>query len=341
MSVVQEGPGIKARANFLACEALSAQLCLLQAFLPLDGWLVGRQDGEHCTVVAASGIFDDCAPACLAALLHGNWRSADGGRGIFQSRAVNSAEALHLAPALAGGTSAQYLVKARLQCPAGLTVGHVIGVAGHLPAVDPTSPLREANLCLHAMGTTLALHTELSVAERMVVEMQRDAFIDPLTGVLNRAGWIHRLAHIDAEVANGDADAAIVMLDLDFLKMVNDTRGHAAGDDLLRLTAETISSVLRSSDSVGRLGGDEFGVVVQNATREVAEGLVQRLNSALCHVDIKISLGMALKSEAGTLKKTMHLADERMYGEKRKKPIPLRHVGGTNGQAFKTGSGQR
>lgn len=333
MSVVQEGPGIEARANFLACEALSAQLCLLQAFLPVDGWLVGRQDGESCVVVAASGIFDDCAPDCMAALLQGDWRPVDGSQGTLHSRAPDHTEALHLAPALAVASSARYLVKAQLDCPAGTAVGHVIGLAKHRPGVGCTLALREIRLCLTAMGTTFALHTELSIAERMVIDMQRDAFIDPLTGVLNRAGWIHRLANIDAEASNDDADAAIVMLDLDFLKMVNDTRGHSAGDDLLRATAQTISSVLRSSDSVGRLGGDEFGVVVQHATREVAESLVQRLSAALQRVDIKISIGMALKSETGTLKRTMQLADERMYGQKRNKPVPSRHVGGSNGLA--------
>jgi diguanylate cyclase (GGDEF)-like protein len=332
MSVVQEGPGIEARANFLACEALSAQLCLLHAFMPAEGWLVGRQDGDRCVVVAASGIFDDCPPTCMATLLKGTWQPADADQGALHYRALGDVEFEHLAHALIAAPSARYLIKARLDCPTGKVVGHIIGLA-QLPPSNSASTRREIQLCLHAMGTTLALHGELSIAERMVVDMQRDAFIDPLTGVLNRAGWIHRLSNIDAEAANDRSDAAIVMLDLDFLKMVNDTRGHSAGDELLRSTAQTISSVLRSGDSVGRLGGDEFGVVVQNATRKAAEGLVQRLEDALRRVDIKISIGMALKSEAGTLKKTMHLADERMYSQKRNKPIPPRHVGGTNGLA--------
>jgi diguanylate cyclase (GGDEF)-like protein len=332
MSVVQEGPGIEARANFLAWEALGAQLSLLHAFVPVEGWLVGRQDGERCLVVAASGIFDDCPPACLATLVQGTWEPADDDQGVLHYRALGDVEKEHLAHALAVVPAAQYLIKASLDCPTGL-VGHVIGLARHAPAPTPATPSHEIRLCLHAIGTTLALHHELSIAERMVLTMQRDAFIDPLTGVLNRAGWIHRLAHIDAETANDGTDAAIIMMDLDFLKMVNDTRGHSAGDELLRATAQTISSVLRSTDSVGRLGGDEFGVVVEHATRRGAEGLVQRLEKALRRVDIKISIGMALKSEAGTLKKTMHLADERMYCQKRNKPIPPRHVGGSNGLA--------
>src|SRR5690606_25054622 len=147
---------------------------------------------------------------------------------------------------------------------------------------------------------------------------------DPLTGILNRAGWVNQLAHIDEQASASDEDAAIVMLDLDFLKVVNDSHGHAAGDELLRLTAQTISSVLRNGDSVGRLGGDEFGVVVQHATPIAAEKLLERLQQALAAVDIKISIGMALKSETGSLKNAMHQADQRMYTEKRKKSLPVR-----------------
>src|SRR3546814_20118334 len=103
------------------------------------------------------------------------------------------------------------------------------------------------------MALVVNLHAELDVAEQIVIEMQRDAFIDPLTGVFNRAGWINRLAHIDAMASSSDDDAAIVMLDLDFLKTVHDTRGHAAGDDLLRRPAQTISSALRSRSDERRV----------------------------------------------------------------------------------------
>src|SRR5690606_15572573 len=121
--------------------------------------------------------------------------------------------------------------------------------------------------------------------------------VDPLTGVLNRAGWISRLANIETQLAHSNEDAAIVMLDLDFLKIVNDSKGHAAGDELLRLTAQAISSVLRSTDSVGRLGGDEFGIVVQNATSAIAALLMDRLKKALEEKGVNVSAGIALKSE--------------------------------------------
>lgn len=222
-------------------------------------------------------------------------------------------------------TRKSYLITARLEQPGSDRVGCVVGLAYEPMTAQLAVCAQNLRLCVDAMALVVNLHGELDVAEQMVIKMQRDAFIDPLTGVFNRAGWINSLAHIDALASSTDEDAAIVMLDLDFLKVVNDTRGHAAGDDLLRLTAQTISSVLRSTDSVGRLGGDEFGVVVRHATQAVAESLMSRLSQALARRGVKISIGMALKSETGTLKKTMHLADERMYAEKRQKPLPPRN----------------
>ncbi len=322
MPIIKEGSGIEARANLLANKALTAQLKVLQAFLPLEGWLVGRWGAASCSPVAANGLFEALPPRDLSPLFDGDWARDPLNDGFYYRR-VNESEQQMLSLEPATGRNRMYLVKADLHAPDTTGGGCAIGVAFEWPF----SLFRRANevrSCLTSLALTLALHAELNVAERLMMELQRDAFLDPLTGTLNRAGWINRLAHIDAMSGDDGNDAAIVMLDLDFLKTVNDTQGHSAGDDLIRLTAQTISAVLRSNDSVGRLGGDEFGVVAQDATRAGAAALVGRLKYALEAVDIKISMGMALKSEAGTLKKTMQLADERMYEEKRTKPMPRR-----------------
>lgn len=324
MSVIKEGPGFKARANVLATEALGAQLRILQFLLPLDGWFISRQEGEAWVVLASHGLFESLAAATLDSFLEDGWDAAASIEEFFY-RPLTLDESGVVAGNMPGIDGGAHLIMAELLDNNGTYMGRIVGFARRPPASVLTICAPKLKLCVAAMSLTVALHVELGIAEQMVIEMQRDAFIDPLTGVFNRAGWINRLAHIDAHASRSNGDAAIVVLDLDFLKVVNDTKGHAAGDDLLRLTAQTISSVLRSTDSVGRLGGDEFGVVVQNATPVVAASLLNRLKQALAHVDIKISIGMALKSEAGTLKKTMLLADERMYEEKRKKPVPERN----------------
>lgn len=320
---MKESPGIEARANVLANRALTAQLKTLHVFLPLEGWLVGRSEGAFWSPIAVSGLFEASSPEGLTSLLSGEWEGAPFNDG-FQYRHISEYEqqALALTPSTSPNRG-HYLVKADLYVSDSTVGGCAIGIASELPLSLPWRT-EEVRASLSSLALTLALHAELNTAERLMVELQRDAFLDPLTGTLNRAGWINRLAHIDALLGNDGNDAAIVMLDLDFLKMVNDTHGHSAGDDLIRLTAQTITGVLRSNDAVGRLGGDEFGVVAQYATPVIAAALVARLRDALDAVGIKISMGMALKSEAGSLKKTMHLADERMYEDKRTKPVPRR-----------------
>ena len=171
-----------------------------------------------------------------------------------------------------------------------------------------------------AVGIVVEQHQAAGLRE--LAELQRDAFIEPLTGVLNRAGWINRAEHIEAIVDRTAEDVAIVMLDLDLLKLVNDTDGHSAGDELLQLTAQTVQSVVRRSDVVGRLGGDEFGVAVRGVDRDRAGELVERLRNALDRMGVEVSIGMALKSEAKTLKDSFILSDRRMYDEKRSKPTP-------------------
>lgn len=306
----------------LAGAAATAQLGILQAFLPMDGWMVVRTNAELEAVIAVDGMFRTLPQDALARICAHDWREGADPDG-FRYRPLRREEE-SLRP---GGTDTKavsgYLLKIDLKALDMPSKGYLVGLSSTLPSHRPFLA-GEVRLCLTTIALTLALHAELNVAEQLMVELQRDAFLDPLTGTLNRAGWINRLAHIDAMLGEGEQDAAIVMLDLDYLKQVNDTHGHSAGDDLIRLTAQTIASVLRSSDSVGRLGGDEFGVVAQHANPTVAAALVARLRHALDAMGINISIGMALKSETGSLKTTMQLADTRMYADKRTKPAPDR-----------------
>ncbi len=306
----------------LVCAAVTAQLGMLQAFLPMGGWVVVRADCEPQSVIGVDGVFRAMPEHALAALCAHEWREGADPDG-FRYRPLRREEESLLPGRADGNGGSGYVLKIDLTALDLPSKGYLVGLSATLPSYRQflTDDVR---LCLKSIALTLALHVELTVAEQLMVELQRDAFLDPLTGTLNRAGWINRLAHINAMLGEGEQDAAIVMLDLDYLKQVNDTHGHSAGDDLIRLTAQTISSVLRGSDSVGRLGGDEFGVVAQHATPAVAAALVARLRHAHDAMGINISIGMALKSESGSLTTAMQLADTRMYEDKRTKPAPDR-----------------
>jgi diguanylate cyclase (GGDEF)-like protein len=104
---------------------------------------------------------------------------------------------------------------------------------------------------------------------------------DPLTALLNRRKFSAELERHVAHIGRYGAEGAVVVLDLDHFKQVNDTLGHPAGDEVLLAAAEVLRDSLRQTDSVGRLGGDEFAVLLTRATRADAEAVAAKLVTAL------------------------------------------------------------
>jgi diguanylate cyclase (GGDEF)-like protein len=152
--------------------------------------------------------------------------------------------------------------------------------------------------------------------DRQHAELARVSRADPLTGCLNRRGFEERLeAELDSAVRSGGS-FGLVVLDLDDFKAVNDTRGHAAGDELLRWTVTRAGETLRPMDSLGRVGGDEFAIVVPGAgaveTREVAA----RVRDALFE-RVPVSVGVASFPADGGDPDTLHRnADADLYAVK-------------------------
>jgi diguanylate cyclase (GGDEF)-like protein len=120
---------------------------------------------------------------------------------------------------------------------------------------------------------------DVTERRRFERELEHLASHDPLTGVLNRRRFEEELERTLADVRRLRQPAALVTLDLDNFKHVNDTYGHPAGDDLLRAVARALRDRVRATDAVGRLGGDEFGIVLAHTgeaeAQRVAEGLLE------------------------------------------------------------------
>jgi len=110
------------------------------------------------------------------------------------------------------------------------------------------------------------LRHELAEARAKIAELERRADVDPLLDILNRRGFERELTRSLAYVKRYGTPAALVYIDLDGFKAINDQHGHAAGDTLLKAVARELTAHVRASDVVARLGGDEFGVLMWNVS---------------------------------------------------------------------------
>jgi diguanylate cyclase (GGDEF)-like protein/putative nucleotidyltransferase with HDIG domain len=143
---------------------------------------------------------------------------------------------------------------------------------------------------------------------------------DPLTGCLNRRGFEERAISEISAAGRRAGQGAVVVLDIDHFKPVNDRFGHAAGDELLRWVVSTIAQAVRPNDAIGRIGGDEFAVLFADIEPADAFEGASRISTALSE-RAPCSLGMATFPMDGVeLEELMRLADVRLYATRHGRP---------------------
>ena len=171
----------------------------------------------------------------------------------------------------------------------------------------------------------LAAMRDVTDQRRLESELRERAFHDSLTGLANRALFADRFEHAQAARLRGERELAVVLVDLDGFKVINDTLSHAVGDQLLRVVAQRLSSAVRSEDTVARMGGDEFAVLVEDTdmatTAEVAERLLASLSEPIdidgTSVEITACAGIApVTHQHITWTTALQRADVAMYASK-------------------------
>lgn len=174
-------------------------------------------------------------------------------------------------------------------------------------------------------GTVLTLH-EITERTRLEAELRHLAFHDALTGLSNRELFLDRLTHARARTARHEgAWLAVLMCDLDDFKGVNDTLGHAAGDQLLMTVSQRMQSQVRAADTVARLGGDEFAILcedVQGAgdagatARRVLEAIRQPITLDGHELRVGTSIGVAVDDGSREVDELLRDADIALYEAK-------------------------
>jgi diguanylate cyclase (GGDEF)-like protein len=160
--------------------------------------------------------------------------------------------------------------------------------------------------------------------ERTEYRHRTAAMIDPLTGIANRRSFLQDGSELMKRQNGGPCPAGVLLLDLDHFKSINDRFGHAIGDRVLQVFADTAKAHVRSSDLIGRLGGEEFAAVLHNVSREKAVALAERIRSAFAEaanevdgrpVGATVSIGMVITTQdaAFDVPALLAQADQALY----------------------------
>jgi diguanylate cyclase (GGDEF)-like protein len=198
----------------------------------------------------------------------------------------------------------------------------------------PAKPVRSQATRLAAEVDRL--QQELLATRAQLAELAARADIDPLLDVFNRRGFERELARSLAYVKRYGTRAALIYLDLDGFKPINDRHGHAAGDAVLKAVTTALRRAVRASDIVARVGGDEFAVILWNLDERNALAKGRSLEQHIAAAQVKhgkhtlapaASAGVAMLGPLDTCAEVMDRADRAMYARKSEHKLAARNAG--------------
>lgn len=187
-----------------------------------------------------------------------------------------------------------------------------------------TAILLVAMLAMNLLATSLReslerARQEIAQRKRLEEQLRDQGNHDALTGIYNRVFFEEELARLEQ---SREFPVSVVVADVDKLKVVNDTKGHAAGDEILRRTATVLKSTFRAADILARIGGDEFAVLLPDTDLAMAQKIMTRVIAKLAEHNAKypewpvqLSLGVATAQQS-QLAEALAVADQRMYEDK-------------------------
>lgn len=193
-----------------------------------------------------------------------------------------------------------------------------------IPESEFTPKVRDA--IMNLMGEVDTLRRELDRTQKRLEEVERSADQDQLLPVLNRRAFVRELTRQISAIERYKTPTSLIYFDLNHFSQVNDIHGHAGGDAALQHFADVLIHNIRGSDIVGRLGGDEFGILLSHATQEQAhkkaDQLAEKLRAAPVAwngktIDVSFAYGAFELKSGDNADAAMARADEAMYAHKR------------------------
>jgi diguanylate cyclase (GGDEF) domain len=173
----------------------------------------------------------------------------------------------------------------------------------------------------------IAIKQDITARKRLEEELRHQASYDTLTGLSNRRHFLEQLEREQARLQRNGGEAAVLMLDLDRFKQINDTYGHAAGDEVLRAFALIVRDSLRRTDLAGRLGGEEFAILLPDTGLEQAHAFAERIRARVAGaaidtgnatLQVTVSIGIsALEATETRIETALARADAALYHAKR------------------------
>lgn len=302
-----------APASFSTVEEALEQLTrCLQVWVPFRTWLVTRVDGDDQTILQVADLDEKLHRGQVL-----RWSESCCARMVNEG-APRYAEDAQLHEAYRSAPANQYRhIGAYLGQPLWADDGSLLGV---LCAVDPQPQpalTPEQQLLVETVSKTMGLllngRLKVERARQQEALLRYRAETDELTGLANRHGWEKALAEEGNALDAVGANAMVMMVDLDGLKQVNDTQGHAAGDQLILKAARVLQQQLRDVDVLARLGGDEFAGLARGFSSDVALRVAQRLEEGFAAAGVRASVGYAMRRDHGSLSAALEAADARMY----------------------------
>lgn len=195
-----------------------------------------------------------------------------------------------------------------------------------IPDSELTPRVRQALTAL--MDEVRSLRAELTATRARVGELEHIADADPLLGVLNRRAFVRELNRALAMVERYGNPSSLLFADLNDLKKINDDMGHGAGDAALAHVSAVLTANVRQTDVVGRLGGDEFGVILTQTDLPTAQEKADALTSLVAETDVawkgksfrsRISCGVVEIKKGASAEEALETADNAMYEIKKKR----------------------